>query len=671
MRNLSLLYKETELKTAHIKYIIFSVLVFLLFSCKTASLSDARKQFLSGEYFAASETYRNVYRNLKPDQRAMRGVVSFEMAEAYRKLNMPMRASNSYANAIRYNYPDTLMHLRYAQMLHREGKYKDALDAYEYFLKSDSANYMAQAGVAGVMLAEELRNNPTRHQVYSMTIFNSNRSEFSPMLAKDDSELYFTSARSAVSKDSVSDITGMKDNDLFLSVKNDKGEWQRPQKIASEINTKFDEGTPSISSDGRLLYYTFSPVLYDRPSNPKIYFSQRGAESWNAGVELTIVEGDSLSLFAHPAISPSGDWLYFVSDMPGGYGGKDIWRAAMRGGKALYYENMGPDINTPGDEMFPYAASDSVLYFSSDGLPGMGGLDLFEAQLAPSGLHWQVENMGYPVNSSMDDFGITFESNGRNGFYSSNRGDMRGRDHIYRFEYPETVVQIEGFVIDQDENFIPNAKIDLIGSDGVQQELTVNKQGTYRFIPKLGQRYVLMAHADGFLNQRKATDISTEEKDSTYYIDFKLIPYNIPVVLDNIFYDFDRATLRDESKAELDSLVNMLNEYPDIVIELSAHTDRKGSNEYNQNLSQRRAQSVIDYLVESGIQKKRLQAVGYGKLAPKVVTRIMAEEYEFLHEGDILTEEFIDGLLPEEQDVADQINRRTEFKVIDPTFGLN
>lgn len=670
LRNRFIISNEPVLRISNTRHIWTLLFILPLFSCKTAKLGDARGQYLRGEYYAASETYRNVYRNIKPDRRALRGVVAFEMAEAYRKLNMPARASNAYANAIRYNYPDTTMYLHHAQMLHREGKYAQAKDAYADFLKLDSVNHLAETGLKGIELTEIMKENPTRHSVRKMDLFNSNRSEFSPMLAKEDTELYITSSRNDARGDSVSNITGMKNNDLFLSVKNDKGEWERPKMIESEINTKFDEGTASISSDGRWLYYTFSPVYHNRPSQPKIHVSQRGAESWNAGSELIIVENDTVSMFAHPSISPSGNWLYFVSDMPGGYGGTDIWRAGMNGNTVSYIENMGPEINTPGNEMFPYAKNDSTLLFSSDGHPGMGGLDLFEAHLQPSGLRWRVKNMGFPINSPMDDFGMTVEKNGKNGFFSSNREDARGRDHIYRFEYPELSIQVEGFVVDKEEDFIVGAKIHLIGNDGSQQELVTKKDGTYRFSPRQGVQYILMASADGFLNQRKTLSITTEEKDSTYFADFMLIPYDKPIVLENIFYDFDKAALRPESKSELEELVAMLNEHTEIEMELSAHTDRKGNKIYNQNLSMRRAKSVVDYLIENGIDSKRLSAVGYGKEQPKVVSRGLSEKYDFLKEGDVLNEEFINQLSDDEQEIADQINRRTEFRIIDPSYGL-
>ncbi len=647
---------------------LLSLLLFV--SCKQAKLSDARQQYLRGEYFAASETYRKVYRDIKQDQRAMRGVVSYEMAEAFRRLNSTQRAITSYANAIRYEYPDTLMYLHYAQMLHKDGKFSQAQSAYEKFLELDSANYLGMMGLQGAKFAQNQKENPTRHIVRRMDLFNSNRGEFSPMLAQEDAVLYFTSSREDARGDSISPITGMKNNDIFMSSKNEKGEWQRPEAITSEINTKFDEGTPSVSPDGNYVYYTFSPVSNSKPTSTKIYYSLRGTGSLSAGQELVIVARDTISLFAHPSVSSSGDYLYFVSDMPGGYGGKDIWRAGISGNVVTFYENLGPEINTPADEMFPYSRNDSVLYFSSTGHPGMGGLDLFEATRSRDGERWIVENMGSPVNSSTDDFGITFEKERERGFFSSNRGDARGRDHIYSFEYPDVNVYVEGFAVDKEDQFIPAATVTVIGDDGSQHTYTTKQDGTYRFRANRGMNYLFMANADGFLNMKKSLYTSPEEKDTLYYVDFEMSPYTKPVILENIFYDFDRATLRPESKEELDGLIALLNDNPEVVIELSAHTDRKGSEEYNQNLSLRRAQSVVDYLIAHGIDERRLSAAGYGKSQPKTVTKSMAEQFDFLTEGDILSEEFIGNLTPEEQETTDQINRRTEFKVTETNFGL-
>lgn len=648
-------------------------LTWLLLSCGQARLGDARGQYLRGEYYAASETYRKLYRNASREERAQRGIIAFEMAENYRRLNQSARAMTAYSNAIRYGYPDSTIYFHYARMLHREANYQTAAEAYRQYLTFRPDDPVALGGLRGAELSLEWSKSPTRYLVERMDLFNSNRGEFSPMFSPGGNRLYFSSSREEALGDEVSPITGMKYNDLFYSVKNVHGEWQKPERIGSGVNTEYDEGTPSFSSDGEWMYYTFGYVDPNEPTTAKIYLSRWVNGRWGEGQLLEMVEEDSTSIFAHPAISPSGRWLYFVSDMPGGYGGKDIWRAAIRNNQeVLFIENLGPDINTAGDELFPYLRNDSTLYFSSDGHPGMGGLDMFMAVVLDweSG-RWQVTNLGVPLNSPADDFGITFDPKEEKGFFSSNRNDVRGYDHIYSFTYPEVTIWIEGFAVDPEDEFIQGAIVNVVGSDGKQFRFVAGKEGEYRFKAERGVDYLLMASADGFLNQRQRLSTVSAEKDTLYYVDFEMIPYNKPVVLEDIFYDFDSATLRPESKKELDELVELLNGHPHVAIELAAHTDRKGSDDYNLDLSLRRAQSVMDYLVVHGIDPQRLSAHGFGKTRPVTVTKNIAAQFDFMKEGDSLTEEFIETLTPDQQEMADQINRRTSFEVIDQKFGLH
>lgn len=652
------------------RFTYFLLGCLFLISCNQVRLSDARRQYLSGEYYTASETYRRLYAQTPRDERALRGVIAYEMAENYRNLNMAARAATAYANAIRYQYPDTLMYLRYAQMLHKSGQYPLAVKAYTSYIETDSANVSAKKGLTGALEAVRWMKQPPQYEVKRMDVFNSNRSEFSPVLAQNDEILYLTSCRDEAEGDSVSGITGLKNNDIFVAQRNIKGGWQPPRALQSTINTEFDEGVVSLTADGNRMFYTFSPQDDEKPTTTHLYVSEKNGANWRIGEPVEIFRNDTVSVFAHPAVSPSGNYLYFVSDMPGGYGGKDIWRAELAGNVLSGIRNLGPGINTAGDEMFPSILNDSTFFFSSDGHPGMGGLDIFQADIRGKSGRWQVENMKYPINSSGDDFGITFEKNGKKGFFSSNRDDARGRDHIFSFVYRDVNVLVEGFAVDKEDQFIQGAKIAVIGDDGTQYEFITGKDGTYRFPAEKGVNYVFMTGAEGFLNSKKQLHTSSLEKDTTYYVDFEMTPYNKPVILENIFYDFDKATLRPESKQGLDELITILDENPNVSIELSAHTDRKGSDEYNRQLSLRRAQSVVHYLISRGIDENRLTAAGYGKERPKTVTRNMAAQFDFLRDGDVLSEEFIRKLTPAQQEIADQINRRTEFRVTDRAFGL-
>lgn len=655
--------------------ILYFLLVFTLglgafmFSCKPVKLSDADRHFKNGEYFEAASMYRKLYRKTPPKNRELRGRIAYRQAESFRLINNVALANAAYVNAIRYNPTDSLIRLQYARTLHKEGKYKQAIEQYKLFLKTMPDNQFALNGLKGAEMAEEMKKNPTKYIVKRMDIFNSSRGEFSPMLLPPDYDLlYITTNRDNVLGDSKSAITGMKNNDIFVARKDENGKWMKPEP-AGPVNTEADEGTPSFSASGNIMYYTYSKQEPDWSTNAVIYKSQRADGSFNKGEKFAVLT-DTMSMYAHPSISPAGDFLYFVSDMPGGYGGKDIWRAGMFGDEVSFVENLGPEINTAGDEMFPYVRNDSTLYFSSDGHPGMGGLDIFKATLNKRTKKWNVENMGYPINSQGDDFGITFEGEREAGFFSSNRGDGRGLDHIYSFEYPIVRVVVEGYVVDKDDDFVPNPTIRVVGNNGTNEKFGGKPNGTYRLDVQRGVNYVFLASAEGYLNTKMSLKTVETEKDSVYYVDFVMYAINKPAVLENIFYDFDKAALREESKKELDDLIELLEINPNVTIELSAHTDRKGTQEYNQRLSQRRAQSVVDYLIAHRISKDRLTVAGYGKLQPKVVTKSIAKKYDFLNVGDVLTEEFILALTPEQQEIADQINRRTEFKVLSIDFGL-
>lgn len=650
-------------------YLCFFTIGVFYFSCKTVKLSDADRHFKNGEYYEAATMYRKIYKKTSPKKRQERGIIAYRMAESYRHINNIALSNAAYVNAIRYNPTDTLIRLQYARTLHKEAKYKQAIEQYNLFLKSMPDNQFALNGLEGAIMATDIKNNPTKYIVKKMDVFNSSRGEFSPMLLPPDYDLmYITTSRENVVGDNKSAVTGMKNNDIFVARKDENGKWMKPESAGS-INTEADEGTPSFSASGNLMYFTYSKQEPEWSTTAVIYKSQRADGAFGKGEKVTVV-ADSLVMYAHPSISPTGDFLYFVSDMPGGYGGKDIWRASLFGDEISYIENLGSEINTAGDEVFPYLRNDSTLYFSSDGHPGLGGLDIFKATFSENIKSWRVENMGSPINSQADDFGITFEGEKEAGFFSSNRGDGRGFDHIYSFEYPIVRVAVEGFVVDKDDEFVPSPTIRIVGNNGTNEKFGGKPNGTYRLDVERGVNYVFLASAEGYLNSKMSLKTVEAEKDSIYYVDFVMYAINKPAVLENIFYDFDKAALRQESKKELDDLIELLEINPHVTIELSAHTDRKGTQEYNQKLSQRRAQSVVDYLIAHRISKDRLSVMGYGKLQPKVVTKNIVKKYDFLKEGDVLTEEFILTLPLEQQELADQINRRTEFKVLSTDFGL-
>ena len=483
---------------------------------------------------------------------------------------------------------------------------------------------------------------------------------------KSYDRIYFTTTNEKATGTKKSEITGMKNGDIWTSAKNEKGEWTKPEPVEGELNSDRDEGIVSFSPDGQTMYLTKARREPNASTGVEIFTSTRSDAKWSAPVKFEITS-DTISSYGHPAVSPDGRWLYFTSDMPGGQGGKDLWRINLieRGGSL---ENLGEWINTPGDEMFPYMRTDSVLYFASNGHPGLGGLDIFRAEMTPSG-GWNVENLGSPVNSSADDFGITFGP-GESGYFSSNRRDARGYDHIYSFELPDLKINISGWVLDRDEEPVPNAVIRIVGSDGSNQKQIARDDGSFSFPLQRGIDYVMLAGAKGYLNAKQEFKSDSAEEDAEYGVDFILASITKPVVVDNIFYDFDRASLRPESKKALDELAQVLRDNPNVTIEMASHTDRKGSDEYNINLSSRRARSVIDYLISVGIAADRLQSQGYGESRPKTITKKLAREFPIFEEGTVLTPEFIETLEPEQQEIADQINRRTEFQVLSIDYKM-
>lgn len=650
-------------------YVLFLLIVSSLYSCKSAKLSDAEEKQRIGEYYEAAAIYRKVYMKTSPKKRDLRGYIAYRMAECNRLINNTGKATSAYMNAIRYDYPDSTVYLRMGQMLQKTGRYPEAIKNYDIYMENDPSNLLAINGIQGCELAPGWKKNPTRYEVRRMDKFNSRRGEFSPMLAGDKyDQLYFASSRSKDKDAKVSAITGQNNNNLFLVKQDEKGAWLAPVELEDEVNTEYDEGTPSFSPDGNTMYYTYCAQDPEGPRTAEIYISTRSSAKWGKGTRATIVK-DSVTALGHPSISPDGKYLYFVSDAVGGFGGKDIFRARVAGNDFGPMENLGEEINTPGDEMFPYVRDSVTLYFASNGHPGMGGLDLFKATQDSTG-KWKVENLGAPINSMADDFGITFAGKEERGFFCSNRNDARGYDHIYSFERPTITIFIEGIVNDVDEYPIEDATVRIVGKDGLNVKVPVKKDGTYRVELERDIRYVMMASARGYLNQNYELHTGPEEKNETYIVDFFLSPISKPVVIDNIFYDFDKATLRPESKKALDEMIKMLNDNPNVTIELGAHTDRKGTDQYNERLAQRRAQSVVDYLIAGGIEAARLEAKGYGESVPKTINKKMAKQFDFLKEGDVLTEEFILALPPEQQEIADQINRRTEFKVLRTNYNL-
>lgn len=660
--------KQFFLYTKVLALLVLSLL--LLAGCGAEkNMKKAEKFMAIGEYYDAAAQYKQAYSKTPPKERDRRGLIAGKMAVCYRKINSTPKAVAAYRNMVRYNKATVDDRLELGRQLLKNGDYKQAAEQFRVVLDSMPDNVLARNGLLSAQQAPAWKKQGSRYTVKRMDVFNSRRAEYSPMLSGDQfDQLYFTSTRNDATGDDLSGITGTKNGDIFVSQKDDKGKWSKPEVVNGGLNTEADEGASCLSPDQREMYLTQCVTDPSYPRYAQIVKSNRSDAAWGkaSSVELT---KDTLSSFAHPAVSPDGQWLYFVSDMPGGKGGLDIWRVRITSAGYGGVENLGEPINTPGNEMFPTFRPNGDLYFSSDGHPGMGGLDIFIAHPGKTG-RYVLEHPGYPLNSQGDDFGMTFEGVKNRGFFSSNRNDGRGWDHIYSFVNPEIVQSVKGWVYEQEGYELPAAQVYMIGSDGTNLKLGVKSDGSFEKELTPGVEYMFLATCKGFLNHKEELKVVPMNDSHEYVLQFPLASITAPVLIDNIFYDFNKATLRPESQTALDELVKLLNENPNVTIELSSHCDYKGSSAYNKLLAQRRAESVVNYLVDKGIARDRLSPVGYGKEKPKTIRKKLTEKLTWLKEGDVLTEDFIKKLDPEKQEICNQLNRRTEFIVLRTTYGL-
>ncbi len=654
-----------------LKQIILILFVALMAtSCGVDKNLKRGEQYLAlGEYYDAANEFKRAYSKTSPKEKQKRGERAKKMAYCYDRSLQTQKAIAAYKNAIRYNVATTDDHLAYARLLLKNGEYKVAAQEFKAVLDSMPHSQLAKNGLESALTASEAKQKGSRYTVKKMDVFNSRRAEYSPKLFGDQyDQLYFTSTRNEAEGDELSGITGTKPGDIFVSTKDDKGKWSKPEQVTGGVNTAYDEGACCFTPDGSEMYLTQCTTDPSYPRYAQLVKSSRADAAWGKATEVKLTN-DTLSSFAHPAISPDGEWLYFVSDMPGGKGGLDIWRVRITATGFGGVENIGEPVNTEGDECFPVFRPNGDLYFSSNGHPGMGGLDIYIAKVGKDH-KYHLEHPGYPLNSQADDFGITFEGPYNRGFFSSNRNDGRGWDHIYSFENPEIVHNVIGWVYEQDGYELQAAEVYIVGNDGTNTKVNVKSDGSFSYQVTPGVDYLFLATCKGYLNHKEELSVKPSEESQEYTLQFALPSISAPVVVDNVFYDFDKADIRQESTAALDKLVTLLTDNPNITIELSAHCDFRGSDAYNKRLSQARAESCVNYLIAHGIAKERLTPVGYGKEKPKTVRKKLTEKITWLKEGDVLTEEFISKLDSEKQEICNQLNRRTEFIVLRTTYGM-
>lgn len=628
-------------------------LLLTLASCAPSVLREAEEAKRAGAYHRAEVLYKRLYASTPRRKVEDKGRFAYEAGVAALEGRRYATALNLLKAAERLHFPDSLL--------------REPLERVR--LSTEPAP-----------VSERVGTSP--YEVRPFEPLRSAYSDYGVTYSADGKTLVFGSSRRRYgAKKDDSPVTGEPLGALYSLSQRADGSWAvRPDSLKGLSLLRVELGTPSLSPDGRRLYY--SMVAFDRGQTnvPKIYVSEQGERGeWREGRELRLF-ADSTILVAHPSVSPSGHVLFFVSDAPGGQGGKDLYQVRLDGGRVGEPFPLGAEVNTSGDELYPYAESDSILYFSSDRPGGLGGLDIYRAVLSPEGVY-QVTPLPSPINSLSDDLafapspvpGAWPRGEGEElvevGLFASSRDDARGRPHLYEFRRAKVTTTITGLVLDREGEPIRGATIHLVGNHAEEMErvVTTDGEGAFRLPARSATEYVMLASAPNYLNQyvRLSTDPSQESE--TYSVDFYLASRVAVEQLREVHYAFDRAEVLPESEPALRMLYKLLTDNPEVSIRLLSHTDRHGPAGYNLRLSQRRAEAVVRYLTELGIAPERLRAEGYGKSRPYVVSRRTAEAYPFLPAGSVLTEDFIAQLAsPEEQAVCDQLNRRTEFQVIDP-----
>ncbi|MFN3952421.1 MAG: OmpA family protein [Thermaurantimonas sp.] len=675
---------------------------------KSKEFKQAMDAFKSNEFYFAAEQFKKAFS--KTRNKSERTEITFYLGLCNFKMLNFKNAINYFQRAINAGYSDPEVRLLLAQSLHNLGEWEDAIKEYEAYLNLQPDDQRAKNGIKGCRLAADLKKNRTRYLVENVKDLNTKENEFGVVYSGRPGtydEIMFTSDRLGSTGKKREGWFGGNFTDIFIARAERKtnkrqqrlkrGEnkslmaetkWLEPVPVSSMINTNFHEGGLTLDKRRKTMYFTRCLKQKSQNLGCGIYVTERLGQDWKEP-EIVILAPDSVSSVGHPALSPDDKFLYFASDMPGSLGGKDIWITTYNRRSRSWDtpKNLGPLVNGPGDELFPFAHDDGYLYFSSTSHPGLGGLDIFRVPVDEEGMPTGApENMGYPINTNFDDFAIVLEDGGaRRGFISSNREGGRGGDDLYAIYLAPLEYRLEVFVTNsKDKKPLQQVSARIDGSDGSSITVNTDKNGVLIVEPgtlKENVSYQINFEKKKFLSGSSnftTMGITMDQYEFipaenyflySFKINKSLDPIEEPIVLPNVFFDLAKWDLRPESKEALDVVYDILVKNPNIAIELRSHTDYRDSDANNDLLSQRRAQACVDYLIEKGIDPERLTAVGKGEREPFVVP----ENYEGYGKGQfkpgtVLTEKFIKTLSPELQEVANQINRRTDFRVISENY---
>ena len=628
---------------------------------KSRAMKKADYAFALEEYSKAAELYKKAYKKTK--NRAVKAEIIFKQAECYRMSVNIKRALSYYKRAIKDKYPDVIVYLRYADVLRMEGEFDEAIVQYTKYVQLNPTDIRGEMGLKSCDFALKWKDIPTRYKVELMPLVNSRFSDFSPTFGNEDySELYFTSSRQGGLTDKIDARTGECFSDVWFSKLNKKGLWSRPVVMPEPINTEGNEGSVFVNKRGTVMYLTQCKVEKKKSLGCGIYVSERKGKLWKAA-QLLQIKVDSNTTVGHPSLSDDENILVFSSDLSGGYGGKDLW-ISIKEKRNRWSDpiNLGPLVNTPGDEMFPFLADDGTIYFASNGHVGMGGLDIYKTSKDENGAYLLPVNLKMPINSSADDFGMIVEKGGERGYLTSNRSGGKGGDDIYQFELPALKLSVQGIVTDSRNGAImTGVMVQLNGSDGTTNEFKTDNTGKYSFKLEPLTSYEIVVEKEGYLTKIARETTEGVELNKDFIIDLSIDPIKKEVILPLIKYDFNKFDLRPESIIDLDRLAEALLDNPNVIVELKSHTDFIGSDKRNQVLSQQRADVCIEHLVSKGVSKERLQSKGMGEMEPFVIE----EKDGRFKIGDVLTESYINKIrFKKNKEKAHQYNRRTSFKVL-------
>lgn len=649
-----------------------AVLTFCVSGFSQKILKKADAAFESKQYFNAVNYYKQAYTNAAKDKK---GIILYRSGVSSQKINDYKGAEAYFNKAVAAGFDDPNVYLHLAEVLKNQMKYPEAITEYNNYKSKGGNAKKADLGVKSCELAQQWVDNPMRYKIENISLINSKARDYAPCFSDKKYQTIVISSNRDGSLGGQDLNTGANKSDVYEAKLDRNGKWSTPVLLPPAVSTEVNEGRAWISKKGDLVFFTRCPEEKGKENKCGLYMAKKQGSTW--GVATALPFSTDTITFAHPSLSADAKTLYFVTNMAGGYGKTDIWSCTYDAKTNSWGQpkNAGPLVNTEGNEVYPSISDDGKkLYFSSDYHPGLGGLDIFIAEVGGDGKFTKpVENLKYPLNSAYDDFGIVFEGRKNRGYFTSNREGGKGDDDIWSFNLPPLAFNVKGNVFSEGSSrtgkgkgeTVEAVKIKVIGSDGSISETTTGKDGAYTFKLREKSTYTVSTETgkasksasfpkDGYLANKDVRVLTTvgEANSKDFVADFAVKPVEPGLRMPQILYALGSADLLPESKDSLTYLYNILTDNPSITVELDAHTDSQGKPDANMTLSQARAQSCVDFLVkEKGINVKRLIAKGFGQtqlLVPDATIKAANSK--------------------EEKDALHAKNRRTEFKVLNFDF---